>query len=148
MPVAIRAFSHVVLPVADLDAALAFYRDVLGLEVAMRLEPDDAGADGGIASGLRIAAVLVPGGTLLELAQGMGQPSAGSTVVALNVQDVQAAEREIRAAGIEPTMPPTQVVPGVTMMFVKDPDGRTVELVEFASGANSSYENLDASTEG
>ena len=55
MAIEIRAFSHVVLPVSDLDAALAFYRDVLGLEVAMRLEPDDPDSDGSIAAGLRIA---------------------------------------------------------------------------------------------
>ena len=41
-------------------------------------------------------------------------------------------------------MPPTEVTPGVTMMFLTDPDGRTVELVEFASGASSNYANLDA----
>ena len=41
MPVKIRALSHIVLPVADLDAALAFYRDLLGLEVVVRLHPDD-----------------------------------------------------------------------------------------------------------
>ena len=72
MPVDIRAFSHVVLPVRDLDAALAFYRDVLGFEVVMRLEPDDADPGSGIAAGLRIAGVLVPGGVMLELGEGMG----------------------------------------------------------------------------
>ena len=70
MPVTIRAFSHIVLPVADLDAALAFYRDLLGLKVVMRLEPDNSGPEGSIAAGLAIAGVLVPGGTMLELVQG------------------------------------------------------------------------------
>ena len=32
MPIPIRALSHIVLPVADLDAALAFYCDLLGVE--------------------------------------------------------------------------------------------------------------------
>ena len=35
-------------------------------------------------------------------------------------------------------------MPGVTMMFVPDPDGRTIELVQFASDARTSYENLQA----
>jgi glyoxylase I family protein len=144
MAIEIRAFSHVVLPVSDLDAALVFYRDVLGLEVAMRLEPDDPASDGSIAAGLRIAGVLVPGGIMLELVEGMEDPGGSSTVLALNVPDVAAAQRKIEAAGLEPSMPPTQVTPGVTMMFVKDPDGRTIEFVEFASGASSSYENLGA----
>jgi hypothetical protein len=32
------------------------------------------------------------------------------------------------------------------MMFLTDPDGRTVELVEFASGARSNYANLNAAS--
>jgi glyoxylase I family protein len=144
MPVTIRALSHIVMPVADLDAALAFYRDLLGLEVVVRLGPDDSGPDGSIAAGLNIAGMLVPGGTMLELVEGMQAPRPGSTVVALNVVDLKAAQREVEAAGVTPAMPPTEVTPGITMMFLTDPDGRTVELVEFASGASSNYANLDA----
>ena len=144
MSVSIRGLSHIVLPVADLDLALAFYRDLLGLEVVMRLEPDDSNTEGSIAAGLRIAGVLVPGGTMLELVQGMQEPRAGATVVALNVTDVKAAREQVEAAGVSPAMLPTEVTPGVTMMFLTDPDGRTVELVEFASGASTSFANLDA----
>ena len=144
MSVSIRGLSHIVLPVADLDLALAFYRDLLGLEVVMRLEPDDSDTEGSIAAGLRIAGVLVPGGTMLELVQGMQEPRAGATVVALNVTDVKAAREQVEAAGVSPAMLPTEVTPGVTMMFLTDPDGRTVELVEFASGASTSFANLDA----
>ena len=147
MPVSIRALSHIVLPVADLDAALAFYRDLLGLEMVMRRDPENSGPEGSIAANLHIAGMLIPGGTMLELVQGLQEPGASSTVVALNVADVVAARRLVEAAGVTPTMPPTEVAPGVTMMFLADPDGRTVELVEFASGAHSNYENLDLATE-
>ncbi len=143
MPITIRALSHIVLPVADLDAALAFYHDLLGLEVVVRLDPDDSGPDGSIAAGLNIAGMLLPGGTMLELVEGMQEPRAGSTVVALNVADVKAAHLEVEAAGVTPAMPPTEVTPGITMMFLTDPDGRTVELVEFASGVSSNYANLN-----
>ncbi len=146
MPITIRALSHIVLPVADLDAALAFYHDLLGLEVVVRLDPDDSGPDGSIAAGLNIAGMLLPGGTMLELVEGMQEPRAGSTVVALNVADVKAAHLEVEAAGVTPAMPPTEVTPGITMMFLTDPDGRTVELVEFASGVSSNYENLNAAS--
>ena len=86
---------------------------------------------------------MVPGGTMLELVQGMQEPSAGATVVALNVADVKAAQQQVEDAGVSPAMPPTEVTPGVTMMFLTDPDGRTVELVEFASGVSTSFANLD-----
>jgi catechol 2,3-dioxygenase-like lactoylglutathione lyase family enzyme len=145
MPVDIRAFSHVVLPVSDLDASLRFFHEALGLEIAMRIEPDDPDAEGGIASGLRIAGVAVPGGMVIELVQGMTTKLESAAVLALNVADVRAAARQAEAAGLTPTMPPTEVMPGVTMMFLADPDGRTIELVEFGSGAHSSYENLLAS---
>ncbi|MEE3327487.1 MAG: VOC family protein [Myxococcota bacterium] len=143
MPVTIRALSHIVLPVSDLGASLAFYGDLLGLEVVMRLDPGNSDTEGSIAAGLDIAGLLVPGGTMLELVQGMQEPSAGSTVVALNVADVKAAQQQVEAVGITPAMPPTEVTPGVTMMFLTDPDGRTVELVEFESGVSTNYANLE-----
>jgi catechol 2,3-dioxygenase-like lactoylglutathione lyase family enzyme len=143
MPVTIRALSHIVLPVRDLDAALAFYRDTLGLKVVMRLDPDNEDAKGGILSGLRIAGLLLPGGAMLELGEGISKNCESSSIIALNVPDITAAQREIEAAGLKPSMPPTEVMPGIKMMFVNDPDGRTVEFVEFASGASTSYANLE-----
>ena len=88
--------------------------------------------------------MLVPGGVVLELGEGMSRKLDSSYVLALNVEDVRATQAALEAMDIVPTMPPTEVVPGVTMMFVPDPDGRTIEFVEFASGAPSNYENLRA----
>ena len=73
MPVDIRGLSHIVLPVSNLDEALAFYRDALGLKVVMQLNPDDPDAGGGMLSGVRIAGVLLPGGTILELGEGISK---------------------------------------------------------------------------
>ena len=145
MSIEIRAFSHVVLPVSDLDASLSFFHEGLGLEIVMQIGPDDADAEGGIAEGLRIAGVAVPSGMVIELVQGMTTQLESAAVLALNVADVQAAARQAEEAGLTMTMPPTEVMPGVTMMFLTDPDGRTIELVEFGSGARSSWENLRAS---
>ena len=44
------------------------------------------------------------------------------------------------AAGVTPLMPPTEMAPGIYMIFLRDPDGRTIELAEFAGGATSSVE--------
>jgi len=38
-------------------------------------------------------------------------------------------------------MPPTEMMPGIKMLFVRDPDGRMLEFVDFAGGARSSAEN-------
>lgn len=85
---------------------------------------------------------------MLELVEGMQAPTASSSVLALGVPDVRAAQAQIESRGVAPRMPATEVTPGVTMMFLADPDGRTVELVEFSSGAVRSYENLGANTDG
>ena len=146
MTLTIRALSHIVLPVSDLEAALAFYRDLLGLELVMRLHPGDTESEGSIAAGLEIAGLGLPGGSMIELVEGMAESIACSTVVALNVADLEVAQQHVEAAGITPAMPPTEVTPGVTMMFLTDPDGRTVELVEFASGASTNYANLVGSS--
>ena len=92
--------------------------------------------------GFPTANLHVPGGVMLELAQGMARKLDSSYVLALGVADVRAAARALEAAGVAPSMPPTEVMPGVTMLFVQDPDGRTIELVEFASGALTSFANL------
>ena len=39
-----------------------------------------------------------------------------------------------------PRMPPTEMAPGIFMIFLRDPDGRTIELAQFADGATCSAE--------
>ena len=46
----------------------------------------------------------------------------------------------ISLAGVPPLMPPTAVAPGSSMIFLRDPDGRTIELAQFADGATCSAE--------
>ena len=76
---------HVILPVADLDAALSFCEQALGLPVRFR-------------DGARYAALDGGRGTV-ALAAPEEQPVAGSIAIGLKVADLAAVESRLRVAG-------------------------------------------------
>ena len=57
------------------------------------------------------------------------QPRYGYDHLGLEVEDVDAAYRELKGKGITFTIPPTNVVNG-RMAFLKGPDGITIELFQ------------------
>ncbi len=92
---------HIGIAVADLDAALRFYRDALGLDV---LPPEDVPSQ-------KVRAHFVPvGGCSLELLEPTGDESAiarylqkrgpGIHHVTLRVDDIRAALDRLRERGI------------------------------------------------
>jgi glyoxylase I family protein len=147
---AIRGFSHVCVSVSDLERSLAFYRDGLGLRVIFDVELAGSGmesATGEAGARGRMVGCLVPGGVTIELlwfAHRVGRERAprratGFTNVALAVSDLDAAYAELEARGLRPGRPVE--VGGVRMLFVADPDGSAIELIEFPGGALSSAEH-------
>ena len=76
---------HVIVPVDDLDAALAFYADALGFDLRFR-------------DGDRYAAVH-DGTATLALAAPGEQPAPGRTTIGLKVDDVQVAADRLAARG-------------------------------------------------
>lgn len=76
---------HILLPVGDLERALAFYRDTLGLKVRFQDGDRYAALDGG--------------GTTIALAAAGEQPVPGLAAVGLKVPDVEQAAESLRAAG-------------------------------------------------
>ncbi|RUU00538.1 glyoxalase [Mesorhizobium sp. USDA-HM6] len=107
----------------DLDATLAFWRDVLGMSVHARYDPP------GIA-------FIMAGDVRLFFADGMPPGT-----VYLDIAGLEAFHAEAKAAGVPFTAPPTLVhrdiegqfgPPGETewMAFLKDPAGNTIGLVE------------------
>ncbi len=76
---------HVILPVADLDAALTFCEQALGLPLKFR-------------DGTRYAAFDGGRGTL-ALADTSEQPVAGVVAIGLRVDDLDAVEDRVREAG-------------------------------------------------
>ena len=145
------SFCHLVVGVTDMDRALAFYRDVLGMEVVFETlisgEPFDAALHATRKQEGRVVGGLL-GGLMVELLSLGAKPAAekpahrgvtGIHNVSLSVTDLDDAHRRITAAGYTPDQDPFEIG-GVRMFFVKDPDGTRVEFIELPNGARSTYE--------
>jgi catechol 2,3-dioxygenase-like lactoylglutathione lyase family enzyme len=145
--VSVLGIDHAGITVASIKAALVFYRDLLGLTVTD--EGEDAGPELDAISGLtgvrmRYAELDLGGGRLLEvmeflppegraLVQSPIDP--GASHLALRVDDVDALCARLAAAGVTVRGTPTTITtPGVWQgarcVYIEDPDGRTVELVQ------------------
>ena len=145
------SFCHLVVGVTDMDRALAFYRDVLGMEVVFETlisgEPFDAVLHATRKQEGRVVGGLL-GGLMVELLSiGANPPAddaarrtfAGIHNVSLSVVDLVDTHRRITAAGYTPDQEPFEIG-GVRMFFVKDPDGTPVEFIELPGGVRSTYE--------
>lgn len=116
-----RRVSHVSFAVRDLARALAFYRDLLGLEPIPR--PDFGFPGAWLAAGdVQVHLIEVPAGT------DVGSPAPTLTPIANHtafvVADHAATVAQLRAHGLE-------IVDGGAMgqAWVKDPDGNVIEFI-------------------
>lgn len=144
------SFCHLVIGVTDMDRALAFYRDVLGMEVVFESlisgEPFDAVLHATRKQEGRVVGGLL-GGLMIELLSiGADPPEhtrrrgiTGIHNISLSVTDLDETHRRIVSAGHTPDQEPFEIA-GVRMFFVKDPDGTPVEFIELPDGARSTYE--------
>jgi catechol 2,3-dioxygenase-like lactoylglutathione lyase family enzyme len=145
------SFCHLVVGVSDMDRALAFYRDVLGMEVIFETlisgEPFDAVLHAKRKQEGRVVGGLL-GGLMIELLSLGAKPATdkpgrrgviGIQNVSLSVTDLDDTHRRISDAGYSPDQDPFEIG-GVRMFFVKDPDGTAVEFIELPNGARSTYE--------
>jgi len=116
--------------VTDEKAALAFYRDGLGLEWEGELP-----LPGGRMYRLKI------GTTVLKLLKLDKTPSAkpapggpmgglGMRYFTISVPDIRGLMSQLEQKGIRATVPVTEFRPGVTIAMVTDPDGNTVEFLQ------------------
>jgi glyoxylase I family protein len=106
------------LTVSDLDASVAWYRDVLGFHVARRFERD----------GKAFAARLSAGQVLLLITQDNGARGAGRvkgeglSLRFTTQQDVDALAERVQAGGYTLESPPFEAF-GMRAFRVRDPDG-------------------------
>jgi glyoxylase I family protein len=147
---ALRDFSHITLRVSDLERALVFYRDGLGLRPIFDVKLDGPGLEavtGAKGATGRMVGLLAPGRgkVCLELL-GFEHPKserapqgryAGYANVSLSVDDLDAAYAACLARGLQPLQKPVEVG-GVRMFFLADPDGTPIELIQFPRGATTS----------
>jgi len=140
---------HTSFTVADLDRSLAFFRDVLGLEVMFVREVRDeyfsqiVGLPGCV---VRAALLRLPGAShFVELFQYLNPPSRasatplrpcdpGSTHLSFLVDDLPAYFQRLKSKGLDFVSEPVRITAGPNQggygIYLRDPNGILIELFQ------------------
>lgn len=149
-PFQIIGADHTGITVTNLERSLAFWRDVLGFELSHRahqageLAREITGVPG---AEISLAVLKTPGGHKIELLEYLAPPDrkqadlkpcdVGSVHIALTVDDLDAVLSAIAASGWDAAGQPqtlrTGPNTGKRVVYVRDPDGTTIELMQPAS---------------
>ena len=115
--------SRTLLRPTDPDRSRAFYGEKLGLTVYREF---GTGPERGV--------VYFLGGGFLEVAGRSEVPPSPALKLWLQVPDVAAAHRELADAGVGIVRPPVKEPWGLVEMWIEDPDGTEIVLVEVPAG--------------
>lgn len=122
----VKKLLHTRMRVSDMDQTIAFYRDVLGLEVLERKTSP---------RGSHLAFLAVPNSE--ELIELCSFPPSGPVKVqedlvhlAFEVENLDETIRALTAKQIKITDGPTRSSSGSRFIFIDAPDGYEVELIE------------------
>ena len=126
----VKKLLHTRMRVSDMEQTIAFYTNVLGLEVLERkVSP----------RGSHLAFLKVPNSE--ELIELTSFPPSGPVKVqedlvhlAFQVESLDETMTSLNAMGVKVTDGPTQTSSGNRFIFIDAPDGYEVELIERPSG--------------
>jgi lactoylglutathione lyase len=142
---------HTGLTVAELDRSVAFYRDLLGCEILSTQEKEGgylAAIVGYPDAHVRMAHLRVPGSEhVIELFQYLSPPgdradveprNIGASHLCFIVDDLEALYDSLLGRGVTSFVsPPIEVDTGINRgglaLYLRDPDGITVELFQPAA---------------
>jgi predicted enzyme related to lactoylglutathione lyase len=111
--------SRLLVRPSDLDRSLAFYRDTLELAVYREF---GEGNERGV--------VFFIGGGFLEVSGRAERPATNNVALWLQVRDVDAAHNELTGRGVDILRPPVTEPWGLREMWVSDPDGMRLAVIE------------------
>ncbi|EST20292.1 VOC family protein [Streptomyces roseochromogenus] len=111
--------SRTLLSPTDPERSRAFYGEQLGLSVYREF-----------GTGTERGTVYFLGGGFLELSGRSETPPSSAIRLWLQVDDVTAAHEELRAKGVDIVRPPLKEPWGLIEMWITDPDGIRIALVE------------------
>jgi len=140
---------HTGITVSNLERSLAFWRDVLGFKFShtahqkAELAQEITGVEG---AEIKLAVLKTRGGHKIELLEYLAPPDrkranlrpcdVGSVHVALLVHDLNAVLERIAASGWKAAGKPQKLQSGPNagkrVVYVRDPDGATIELMQIA----------------
>jgi glyoxylase I family protein len=147
-PFQVIAADHTGITVSNLERSLAFWRDVLGFELSHRahqtgeLASEITGIPG---AEIKLAVLKAPGGYKIELLEYLALAARkqhgnlrpcdlGHAHVALLVDDLEAILERIAAHGWKAAGKPQMLLSGPNagkrVVYVRDPDGATIELMQ------------------
>jgi catechol 2,3-dioxygenase-like lactoylglutathione lyase family enzyme len=153
-PFRIVSADHTGITVSNLERSLAFWRDVLGFELSHtahqtgELAEEITGVEG---AEIKLAVLRPPGGHKIELLQYLAPADreraslrpcdVGSVHVALLVHDLDAVLERIAASDWKAAGKPRTLQSGPNankrVVYVRDPDGTTIELMQIAKQSSS-----------
>ena len=110
---------YTTLIVKDMDESIKFYRDIMGFEIDSQYDLGQAGA---------ITLLKGEGETMIEIIKNpVDEP--GLFSVGMDVEDINAAVKELKSKGAKITMEPTPITVG-TLAFLEDPNGVRIALIQ------------------
>ena len=146
-PFRIIAADHTGITVSNLECALALWRDVLGFELSHTAHQTGEMAEeitGVTGAEINLAVLKSPGGHKIELLEYLAPSDrkhvdlrpcdVGSAHVALLVDDLDAVLNAIAASGWKAAGQPQTLKTGPNagkrVVYVRDPDGTTIEFMQ------------------
>ncbi len=148
----LRGVWHMSFTVRELERSVAFYRDVLGLELVhsqRQANPYTRTLVGYPDADLKVAMLRIagtdpkPSGHVLELVEYVSPrgrpidtstPNPGSPHLAFVVEDIHKAYADLKARGVEFRSPPVKIEEGRNRggfaVYLRDPDGITLEFLQ------------------
>ena len=115
--------SRILLRPGDLGRSLHFYREVLGLAVYREFGPPD-----------HPGVVFFLGQGLLEVSGHGADPPGRSVMIWIQVRNVREERARLAAAGVRVIREPVVEPWGLAEMWIEDPDGIRIVLVEVPAG--------------
>jgi catechol 2,3-dioxygenase-like lactoylglutathione lyase family enzyme len=148
-----RSVHHVGITVRNLDASIDFYHDLIGLPFIVPPTPWFEGDQ--LARGLGVEPPVALRVALFEVGDGatwfeileyrspasrtehaLAQNDIGAAHIALHVDDIDATYADLRAKGVpfvsEPNVVDDGPLAGWRWVYLRDPDGHMLELVQVA----------------
>jgi catechol 2,3-dioxygenase-like lactoylglutathione lyase family enzyme len=159
-PFYIVAADHTGITVSNLERSLAFWRDVLGFELSHtahqkgEMAQEITGVQG---AEIKLAVLKAPRGHKIELLEYLAPADrkrvslrpcdVGSVHVALLVEDLDAVLAQIAASGWKAAGKPQTLTAGPNagkrVVYVRDPDGITIEFMQQGKQTVSSADSAD-----
>lgn len=117
--------------VRDIDACLPFYRDALGLKPLFDFDLPGGSHMWQFAVGECVVKLVTHGNTPdASNPPGGSMGGTGLRYWTMGVDDIDAAVAQCDAAGAPIPLRPLQLMPGIRIAMVEDPEGNVVEFLE------------------